>query len=88
MEASKRQEKGGGNKMAVTSIPFNSKVSLIFQTGTDPATGAPIKRTKSYTNIKSTASDQDVYDTAIDLVDLQKYTLLEVQRTDREKLTE
>ncbi len=74
--------------MAVTSVPFNSKLSLIFQTGTDPVTGAPIKRTKSYTNVKSTATEQDVYDTAMDLVGLQKYTLLEVQRTDREKLTE
>ena len=74
--------------MAVTSIPHNSRLSLIFQTGTDPESGAPIRTTKSYSNIKYDATDQDVYDIAQALVSLQKYSLLETRRTDQEKLTE
>ena len=58
--------------MAVTSIPHNSRLSLIFQTGTDPESGAPIRTTKSYSNIKYDATDQDVYDIAQALVSLQK----------------
>ncbi len=71
-----------------TKVPYNSRLSLIFQTGTDPGTGAPILKTKSYTNVKSDASDDDVYSVANDLAGLQKYTLHEIQRTDRAKLTE
>ena len=71
-----------------TSIPYNSRLSLIFQTGVDPNSGAPILKTKSYTNVKHDATDQDVYDVATAIANLQKYLLHEVQRTDKAKLTE
>ena len=74
--------------MAVTSIPYNSRLSLVFQKGTDPSTGAPITTTKSFNNVKNTATDQDVYDVAQALVSLQKYSLIETRRTDQEKLTQ
>ena len=74
--------------MAVVSIPYNSRLSLIFQTGTNPVSGAPVRATKSYSNVKHDATDQDVYDVAQALVSLQKYSLLETRRTDQEKLTE
>ena len=71
-----------------TRVPYNTRLSLIFQTGTDPNTGAPILKTKSYSNVKSSASDDDVYSVANDIASLQKYMLFEIQRTDRAKLTE
>lgn len=74
--------------MAVISIPYDTRLSLIFQSGTNSNTGAPIKTTKSYSNVKHDATDQDVYDVAQALVSLQKYPLIEIKRTDNEKLTE
>ena len=71
-----------------TKIPYNSRLSLIFQTGTDPTSGAPILKTKSYTNVKHDATDDDVYDVANAIANLQKYPLYEIQRTDKGKLTE
>ena len=74
--------------MAVTSVPYNSRLSLIFQTGVDSESGAPILKTKSYTNVKHDAADQDVYDVASAIANLQKHPLFEIQRTDKAKLTE
>ncbi len=70
-----------------TRVPYNSRLSLVLQTGTDPNTGAPILKTKSYSNVKSSATDNDVFDVANAIANLQKHTLYEIQRTDKAKLT-
>ena len=71
-----------------TKVPYNSRLSLIFQTGVDPNSGAPILKTKSFSNVKHDATDDDIYAVATGLADLQKHPLYEVQRIDRGKLTE
>jgi len=72
--------------MAVIATPQDSRVGITFVTGTDPSTGATIKRTRSYGPIKSTATDQDVYDFAMALIALQEYTVDTIVRDDYKEL--
>ena len=72
----------------VITVPRDSSLQLRLVVGTNPDTGAPIVNSKTFTKIKSTALDQDVYDTATALVDLQKYTVDEIRLEKESQLTE
>lgn len=72
----------------VINVPRDSKVKIKFVTGTDPITGAPIIKTKTLSNIKSTATDQDIYDTVNALIPLQKYPVDEIVLIKEAQLTE
>ena len=72
----------------VITVPRDSSLQLRLVVGTNPDTGAPIVNSKTFTKIKSTALDQDVYDTATALVDLQKYTVDEIRLEQESQLTE
>jgi len=72
----------------VITVPRDSSLQFRLVVGTNPDTGAPIVNSKTFTKIKSTALDQDVYDTATALVDLQKYTVDEIRLEQESQLTE
>ena len=72
----------------VITVPRDSSLQLRLVVGTNPDTGAPIVNSKTFTKIKSTALDQDVYDTASALVDLQKYPVDEIRLEQESQLTE
>ena len=72
----------------VITVPRDSALQLRLVVGTNPETGAPIVNSKTFTKIKSTALDQDVYDTATALVDLQKYPVDEIRLEQESQLTE
>ena len=72
----------------VITIPRDSSLQLRLVVGTNPDTGAPIVNSKTFGSIKSAALDQDVYDTATALVDLQKYTVDEIRLEKESQLTE
>ena len=72
----------------VIAIPQDSKLQLRFVVGTNPTTGAPITKTKTFSKVKSSAVDQDVYDVATTLVGLQKYPLDEIRIIRSFQLTE
>ena len=72
----------------VITVPRDSSLQFRLIVGTNPDTGAPIINSKSFGNIKSTALDQDVYDTATALVGLQKYTVDEIRLGQESQLTE
>ena len=72
----------------VITVPRDSALQFRLVIGTNPLTGAPIINSKSFTKIKSTALDQDVYDTATALVGLQKYTVDEIRLGQESQLTE
>jgi len=72
----------------VISVPRDSSLQLRLVVGTNPDTGAPIVNSKTFGSIKSAALEQDVYDTATALVDLQKYTVDEVRLEKESQLTE
>ena len=69
----------------VITVPRDSSLQFRLVVGTNPETLAPIINSKTFANIKSVALDQDVYDTAIGLMGLQKYTVDEI-RLERESL--
>jgi len=72
----------------VITVPRDSSLQFRLVVGTNPDTGAPIINSKSFGNIKSTAIDQDVYDTATALVGMQKYTVDEIRLGQESQLTE
>ncbi|KAF1086177.1 hypothetical protein SPSYN_00918 [Sporotomaculum syntrophicum] len=73
--------------MAVEKIPSGTLLRMQFQTGLD-GDGDPIYRTKSLSNVKTDAADQDIFDVAQALVELQEYTLTAVLRVDSAVLEE
>jgi len=82
--------KKGGEKImaAVIAVPRDSSLQFRLVIGTNPGTGAPIIQSKTFSKIKSSVIDQDVYDTATALVGLQKYTVDEIRLERESQLTE
>ena len=72
----------------VVTVPRDSSLQFRLVVGTNPETGAPIINSKTFTKIKSAALDQDVYDAATALVDLQKYPVDEIRLEKESQLTE
>jgi len=72
----------------VITIPRDSSLQFRLVVGTNPETGAPIINSKTFAKIKSTALDQDSYDVATALVNLQKYTVDEIRLEKESQLTE
>jgi len=72
----------------VITVPRDSALQFRLVVGTNPDTGAPIIQSKTFSKIKSTALDQDVYDAATALVGLQKYTVDEIRLEQESQLTE
>ncbi len=72
----------------VITVPRDSSLQFRLVVGTNPDTGAPIINSKTFNKIKSAALDQDVYDVATALVDLQKYTVDEIRFEKESQLTE
>jgi hypothetical protein len=73
--------------MAVTKNPVNSTIRISLVIGLN-ATGGPILRNASLSNVKSEAVDQDLFDVANALVGLQEYQLNGISRLDTADLTE
>ena len=73
--------------MAVISNPLGSRLQLRVITGQDDK-GNPIYRTRSYSNVKPAASDDDLYSVGNALVDLQKHELDFIRRIDESILIE
>jgi len=74
--------------MAVIVVPRDSSLQLRLVAGTNPLTGAPIIDSKTFSEIKSTAIEQDIYDVANALVGLQKYPVDEIRSQKESQLTE
>jgi Protein of unknown function (DUF1659). len=72
--------------MPVTTSIKDSVMVVTFQTGLT-AQGSPKLSQRSFPNIKSSSSDQDVYDVAVALYGLQDYPLIGVRRDNRVDLT-
>ena len=72
----------------VIAVPQDSKLQLRFVVGTNPTTGAPILKTKTFSKVKSSAINQNIYDVATTLVGLQKYPVDEIRIIRSYQLTE
>ncbi|WP_027365058.1 DUF1659 domain-containing protein [Desulfotruncus alcoholivorax] len=73
--------------MAVNKVIVGTTLRIQFQTGVD-GNGNPVYSTKSLNNVKDTAADQDIYDVALALAQLQEYTAESVMRVDYGRLEE
>jgi hypothetical protein len=73
--------------MALTVNVVDSALRLKFETGVD-IDGNSIQKTRSYNNIKTDALDQDIYDSAQIISNLQEHTLLSVGKVVESELIE
>lgn len=72
----------------VVTVPRDQKLQLRLVVGTNPTTGAPLIKTKTFSKIKSSASDQNIYDVAVALTGMQKYTVDEIRIIKESQATE
>jgi len=73
--------------MPVVVVPYESVLQLRLVIGTDPESGNPIIKTKSFNKVKDSAVEQDIFDVANELVSLQNYSLDEVRLRQTSQLT-
>ncbi len=73
--------------MPVVVIPYDSVLQLRLVIGTDPESGKPIIRSKSFNRVKYTATEQDIFDVANQLISLQKYGIDEIRLNKAAQLT-
>lgn len=72
--------------MPVIASNKDTVMVVTFQTGLT-AQGSPKLSQRSFPNLKSTSTDQDVYEVAVALYGLQGYPLIGVRRDNRVDLT-
>lgn len=73
--------------MAVNKVPTGSVLRLELNVGIGD-NGNPVYRTKSLNNVKPAATDQDLFDVAAAIADMQDYTLNGISRVDSAQLAE
>lgn len=67
---------------------IQSRLQLYFEHGTDEDTGAVLTKTKSFNNIKTNATPEQLLEVAMVLAGLQQHPLYEVRRNDVALLSE
>ena len=67
--------------MAVATLR-QSTMQLVFQDGSDPVSGNPVYKTKSFNNVKPDATADQLYAIAIVFEGLQQRPLFEINRRD------
>ncbi|CAA7603166.1 Protein of unknown function (DUF1659) [Acididesulfobacillus acetoxydans] len=73
--------------MPVTANAQGSVVVVTYQIGVN-SSGGPILRQRSIPNVKTAATDQDVYDVIQALYGLQQHTVISVRRDNRVELSQ
>lgn len=71
--------------MAVTKAPQKTSLGIKIQTGLNAA-GNPVYKTLGFSNIKVTATDDNVYAVGLGLSSLQKFPAVGIMRTDNSNL--
>ena len=73
--------------MAVSAIPLTARLQLRLNTGLDESFN-PIYRTRTLSNIKTSADNEDLFELAEEISNLQLHTLDAVRRVDEYELEE
>ena len=71
--------------MAVENIPFNSTLQLVYDYGVD-GDGKSVTRRRSFSNVKTAAIDQDIYDVASSMIGLQSMPVTHILLLDKAEL--
>ncbi|SES88828.1 Protein of unknown function [Oceanobacillus limi] len=66
----------------------NSQLRLVFYDGDDVLTGDPIYKNKSFNNVKTDATADQLYAVATVLSDLQERALFNIERKDSSDIRE
>ena len=74
--------------MAVITMNNPSSLRVRLDAGINPETGKAIVKSKTYSNLKPEALEQDAYDVAQALMGLQDYAVLEVLKQDYVSISE
>ena len=69
----------------VASVPKLSTLQIIYGTGIDEA-GRATTKTRSFSNIKNTVTDQDLYDVTLAIVGLQQNDFVRATVIDKTEL--
>jgi hypothetical protein len=67
--------------MAIISTELEGKVTLILNNGTD-VNGNTLTKSKTYTKVKPTAADEDLYTVAAHIASLQDKPVISVRKTE------
>jgi len=73
--------------MAVNVIPVSARLQLRLNTGLDENLN-PVYRTRSFSNVKPAADNEDLFELAQEIGDLQVHTMETVRRVDEVELEE
>ena len=74
--------------MAVTVLNNPAGLRLKFDLGKDDSTGKTKVKSKTFSNVKHSASNDDMYVVGDAIASLQKHDLLEIARIDNSTLSE
>ena len=77
----------GGFRMAVTVIPVSARLQLRLQAGFDEEMN-PIYRTRTFSNVKPSAGNEDLYELGDQLGGLQIHSVEAIRRIDEVELEE
>jgi len=72
--------------MAVIATDKDSVLVVTYQNGSTPQ-GSPKLGQRSFPNVKLNVTNQDIYDVAVAIYNLQDYPLVAVRRDNRVDLT-
>ena len=73
--------------MAVTVVKNPSGLQMKFNCGKDND-GKAIRKTKTYSNLRPDADEQDVYDVGTMIASLQDFVLIEVVKIDNSSIAQ
>ena len=73
--------------MPVNAIPVSARLQLRLNTGFDEDLN-PLFRTRSFSNVKPSADNEELFDLAQEIGSLQVHTLSTVRRVDEYELEE
>ena len=73
--------------MPVVVVPYDSRLQLRLVTGIDPETSSPIIKNFYFSKVKASATEQDIFDVANQIVNLQNYSLDEIRLNETSQLT-
>ncbi|GAQ16901.1 hypothetical protein OPHB3_0825 [Oceanobacillus picturae] len=73
--------------MAVAEL-MNSSLRLVFENGIDEDSGNPSFKTKSFTNVKGSATADQLYSIATAVAALQELPLYNIERNDSSDIIE
>lgn len=73
--------------MAVISTELEGKVKLMLNAGTD-GEGKMITKSKTFSRVKASAADEDIYTVANDIAGLQEYPVTAIRKYEEYDLIE